>query len=116
MRRMIDNFQPIQIGTALILLILSFVLNTDGVIFPIYMVAVIGSLLFFSPFESYMIVGPILTIISTMVVFGLQIVKEGWLFNPHFYVDNFYFNHRRNDIFHSSPCYDSKTRKIFRNC
>lgn len=67
-------------------------------------------------FESYMIVGPILTIISTMVVFGLQIVKEGWLFNPHFYVDNFYFNHRRNDIFHSSPCYDSKTRKIFRNC
>ena len=77
MRRMIDNFQPIQIGTALILLILSFVLNTDGVIFPIYMVAVIGSLLFFSPFESYMIVGPILTIISTMMVFGLQIVKEG---------------------------------------
>lgn len=79
MRQIIDNFHPVRMGIALVLLILSFVLGTSGEIFPIYMAAVLGSLLFFDIFESYMLVGPVLTIISTLVIFGKKIMNEGFL-------------------------------------
>lgn len=77
MRQIIDNFHPVRMGVALVLLILSFVLGIDGEVFPIYMAAVLGSLMLFNVFDSYMLVAPMLTIVSTLVVFGKQIISDG---------------------------------------
>ena len=78
MRQAIDNFHPVRIGIALILLILSIVFGVKGEIFPIYMTAVLGSLFFFDIFNSYMVIGPGLTIISTLIIFGRRLMSDGF--------------------------------------
>ena len=76
MRQAIDNFHPVRIGIALILLVLSIVFGVKGEIFPIYMTAVLGSLFFFDIFNSYMVIGPGLTIISTLIIFGRRLMSD----------------------------------------
>ena len=78
MRQAIDNFHPVRIGIALILLVLSIVFGVKGEIFPIYMTAVLGSLFFFDIFNSYMVIGPGLTIISTLIIFGRRLMSDGF--------------------------------------
>ena len=78
MRQAIDNFHPVRIGIALIPLVLSIVFGVKGEIFPIYMTAVLGSLFFFDIFNSYMVIGPGLTIISTLIIFGRRLMSDGF--------------------------------------
>lgn len=76
MRQIIDNFRPLRLSIALILMIFSFFYGGIGHIYQIYTTALLGSLFFFNIFTSYFVVAPILTIISSMIVFGNQIGSQ----------------------------------------
>lgn len=79
MRQIVDNFRPVRIVMALVLWALSFVWGISGELFSIYMTIVVGSLLFFNTFESYMIIAPGLTIVSTLVLFGKNLLNNDFL-------------------------------------
>lgn len=79
MRQIVDNFRPVRIAIALVLWALSFVWGIKGELFPIYMTAAVGSLLFFNTFESYMIIAPGLTIVSTLIFFGKHLLDNVFL-------------------------------------
>lgn len=69
MRQIIDNFRPVRLSIALVLMIFSFLNGGNGSIYQIYTTALLGSLFFFSIFKSYFIVAPTLTIVSSLIAF-----------------------------------------------
>ena len=79
MRQIVDNFRPVRIAVALVLWALSFVWGIGGELFSVYMTIVMGSLLFFNTFESYMIIAPGLTILSTLILFGKHLLDNDFL-------------------------------------
>lgn len=79
MRQIVDNFRPVRMAVALVLWALSFVWGIGGELFSVYMTIVVSSLLFFNTFESYLIIAPGLTIVSTLILFGKHLLDNDFL-------------------------------------
>ena len=79
MRQIVDNFRPVRMAIALVLWALDFVWGIGGELFSVYMTIVVNSLLFFNTFESYLIIAPGLTIVSTLILFGKHLLDNDFL-------------------------------------
>lgn len=76
MKDVIKNIKPIRMIVAFILFILLFLTSSEGNFLPVYMLAVLISLIFFSIFQSYFLIAPILTILGVLATCFQEIVEN----------------------------------------
>ena len=76
MKDVIKNIKPIRMIVAFVLFILLFLTSSEGNFLPVYMFAVLISLIFFSIFQSYFLIAPILTILVALVTCFQEIVEN----------------------------------------
>ena len=76
MKDVIKNIKPIRMIVAFVLFILLFLTSSEGNFLPIYMFAVLISLIFFSIFQSYFLIAPVLTILVALVTCFQEIVEN----------------------------------------
>ena len=76
MKDVIKNIKPIRMIVAFVLFILLFLTSSEGNFLPVYMFAVLINLIFFSIFQSYFLIAPILTILVALVTCFQEIVEN----------------------------------------
>lgn len=79
MKRVIDNLKIKNYIIAIILFGILYILDFKGNLFFVYMFSVLLSLLFFSAFQSYFFVAPIITVICGGLVLGHNLLDTVYL-------------------------------------